>query len=39
LGLDFFSSLEDYMIEQVYINDVYLSSTSGVYKTEPIQIK
>lgn len=39
LGLDFFSSLEDYMIEQVYINDVYLSSTSGVYKTEPIRIK
>jgi uncharacterized membrane protein len=39
LGLDFFSSLEDYMIEHIYINDVYLSGTSGVYKTETRQIK
>lgn len=39
LGLDFFSSLQDYMIECIYVNDVYLSGTSGVYKTEPIRIK
>lgn len=39
LGLDFFSSLEDYMIEQIFINDVYLSGTSGLYKTEPVRIK
>ncbi len=34
LGLDFFDSLEDYMIEKIYENDVYLSSTGKQFKTE-----
>jgi hypothetical protein len=36
LGLDFFDSLEKYMIEQVYENDVILSS-GGIYKTKPVK--
>jgi hypothetical protein len=35
LGLDFFDSLESYMIESVYTNDVYLSSTGKQVRTEP----
>ncbi len=38
LGLDFFDSLEDYMIEQIYENDVFLSS-DGIYKTIPVTYK
>lgn len=38
LGLDFFDSLEDYMIEQVYENDVFLSS-NGILKTRPVKRK
>lgn len=38
LGLDFFDSLEDYMIEQIYENNVFLSS-DGVYKTKPVYYK
>lgn len=33
LGMDFFDSLESYMIERVYVNDVYLSSTGKQYRT------
>ena len=38
LGLDFFDSIEGYMIEQIYENDVYLSS-DGIHKTMPIKHK
>ncbi len=38
LGLDFFDGLEDYMIEQVYEDDVFLSS-DGIYKTMPVNYK
>ncbi|MDZ4121546.1 MAG: hypothetical protein U1C33_03950 [Candidatus Cloacimonadaceae bacterium] len=38
LGLDFFDSLEDYMIEQIYENDVYLSS-GKIYKTKPVKYR
>ncbi|MEF3694033.1 MAG: hypothetical protein V3576_01660 [Candidatus Cloacimonadota bacterium] len=34
LGMDFFDSLEDYMIETVYENDVYLSSSGKQYQTK-----
>jgi len=34
LGLDFFDSLEDYMIEQIYENEVYLSK-DGIRLTTP----
>ncbi len=34
LGLDFFDSLESYMIERIYENEVYLSSTGTKYSTE-----
>jgi len=33
LGLDFFDSLESYMIEQIYENDVYLSGNGTQIKT------
>lgn len=38
LGLDFFDSLEDYMIEQIYENDVFLNS-DGILKTQPVKRK
>lgn len=38
LGLDFFDSLEDYMIEEVYTNDVYLSHDGKQIKTAPHKI-
>lgn len=38
LGLDFFDSLEDYMIEQIYENDVFLNS-EGILKTQPVKRK
>lgn len=38
LGLDFFESLEDYMIEQIYENDVFLNS-DGILKTQPVKRK
>ncbi|MDY0152655.1 MAG: hypothetical protein RBS43_10320 [Candidatus Cloacimonas sp.] len=37
LGLDFFNSLEDYMIEHVYENDVYLLSTGKAYISTPVK--
>lgn len=36
LGLDFFDSLEDYMIDKVYENDVYLSSSGKQYLSKVI---
>jgi len=36
LGLDFFDSLEDYMIEQIYENDVFLSA-KGMYQTQMVK--
>lgn len=39
LGLDFFDSLESYMIEAVYENEVYLSSTGKQYKTPFRQVQ
>lgn len=33
LGLDFFDSLEDYMIEAVYTNDIYLSPSGKQIRT------
>jgi len=39
LGLDFFDSLENYMIEKVYENEVYLSSTGKQYRTAPREVK
>jgi len=35
LGLDFFDSLQDYMIEQVFENEVYLSGSGTQQKTPP----
>ncbi|MFB3844842.1 MAG: hypothetical protein ACE14O_03705 [Candidatus Cloacimonadaceae bacterium] len=39
LGLDFFDSLESYMIEAVYVNDIYLSSNGKQYRTPVREIK
>ena len=36
LGLDFFDSLEDYMIEQIFENEVYLSK-DGTQLTTPVK--
>ncbi|MGB3939342.1 MAG: hypothetical protein WBK79_06005, partial [Candidatus Cloacimonas acidaminovorans] len=36
LGLDFFDSLEDYMIEQIFENEVYLSK-DGTRLTTPVK--
>jgi len=36
LGLDFFDSLEDYKIEQIYENDVFLSA-KGMYQTQMVK--
>ncbi len=38
LGLDFFDSLEDYMIEQVYENEILLSSTGKRISTPVRQV-
>jgi hypothetical protein len=38
LGLDFFDSLESYMIEAVYTNDIFLSADGKQYRTEPRNI-
>lgn len=38
LGLDFFDSLESYMIEAVYTNDVYLSPTGKQVRTATREI-
>lgn len=38
LGLDFFDSLEDYMIDQIYENEVFLSSDGTYRATSAIRI-
>ena len=38
LGLDFFSSLEAYMIDTVYENDIFLSPDGGQIKTSPREL-
>ncbi len=37
LGMDFFDSLEDYMIEEVFENDVFLSSTGKQLRTPVVR--
>lgn len=39
LGLDFFDSLEDYMVEAVYETELYLTSGGKVLSRKAIQIK
>jgi hypothetical protein len=38
LGMDFFDSLESYMIEQVYVNEVYLSASGKRFSTAVRQV-
>lgn len=38
LGMDFFNSLEDYMIEHIYESDLYLEQGGRYYLTTPAKI-